>query len=295
MSDGSVESAPANESSSQAPESESGTPSIEKVMAKAEAKRLLKVKVDGQELEVDEDEVIRDYGKGRAADKKFQEAASMRKEAVSFIEALKKDPISVLNNPKLGLNLREIAETHLLSILEDEMMDPKDRELKTLKREKQTWEEREKQEAEAKKEKELAELTQNYREEYEKSFQTCLESSGLPKTPYTVKRLAYYMNEGMKRGMDLKPDDVVSIVKEEYLEEQKSLFGSLDGESLLKLLGEDLAKKIRKYDTSRVAKPSLVGKDSQPKQNMEVRGKQVERVSKDDWKSRMDRIKAGLE
>ncbi|TXH10006.1 MAG: hypothetical protein E6R04_06535 [Spirochaetes bacterium] len=262
--------------------------------AKAEAKRKLKVKIDGQVHEVDEDEVINDYGKGKAADKKFQEAAALRKEAVAFIEALKKDPISVLTNPKLGVNMREVAETYLLAQLEDEMMDPRDRELRDLKKEKMT---REQMEAETKRQAEEAEmqaLTENYRAEYERAFQACLESSGLPKTPHTVKRLAFYMNEGMKRGLDLKPDDVVGLVKDEYIEEQKTLFSSLDGENLLKLLGDDLAKKIRKYDTSRVVQPQKISLIDQP--NVSERAiKKAERVSKEEWKAKMDRIKAGLE
>ena len=244
--------------------------------------------------EVDEDEVINDYGKGKAADKKFAEAAALRKEAVAFIEALKSDPISVLTNPKLGVNMREVAESYLLAQLEDEMMDPRDKELRDLKKEKTT---REQMEAESKRQAEEAEvqaLTENYRAEYEKSFQSCLEASGLPKTPHTVKRLAFYMNEGMKRGMDLKPDDVVGLVKDEYIEEQKSLFSGLDGENLLKLLGDDLAKKIRKFDTSRVMKPQKISLMDQP--NVSERAtKKVDRVTKEEWKAKMDRIKAGLE
>lgn len=271
-----------------------GSESQGEAEAKAEAKRKLKVKIDGEMHEVDEDEVISDYGKGKAADKKFQEAAALRKEAVAFIEALKKDPISVLTNPKLGVNMREVAESYLLAQLEDEMMDPRDKELRDLKKEKMT---REQMEAEAKRQAEEAEiqaLTDNYRAEYEKSFQACLEASGLPKTPHTVKRLAFYMNEGMKRGMDLKPDDVVGLVKDEYIEEQKSLFSGLDGENLLKLLGDDLAKKIRKYDTSRVVQPQKISLMDQP--NVSERSmKKSEKINKDEWKAKMDRIKAGLE
>lgn len=263
--------------------------------ATAELKRKLQVKIDGEVVDVDEDEVIRDYGKGKAADKKFQEAAALRKEAVAFIETLKKDPIAVLTNPKLGLNLREIAESHLLSILEDEMMDPKDKELRDLKREKQTREERELAEKKAREDAEMQEMADHYRAEYEKSFQTCLESSGLPKTPHTVKRLAYYMNEGMKRGMDLQPGDVVHLVKEEYIEEQKSLFNGLDGENLLKLLGDDLAKKIRKFDTSRVVTPKSATILDQPNVSEKQASKRPDKITKDDWKARMDRIKAGLE
>ena len=262
--------------------------------AKAEAKRKLKVKIDGVEQEFDEDEVIRDFGKGRAADKKFQEAAALRKEAVAFIEALKKDPMAVLSDPRLGVNARQAAEEYLLKTLEDEMMDPKDRELRDLKKEKQAREDAEEEAKRQAQEAKERETTEHLKDKYEAQFQACLDSSGLPKTPHTIKRIAFYMREGIMRGLDLTPDDVVSKVKDEYIEEQKSLFSGLDGENLLKLLGDDLAKKIRKFDTSKVMQPKKIALMDQP--NVSERAlKKSERVSKDDWKARMDRIKAGLE
>lgn len=261
---------------------------------KAEAKRKLKIKIDGEFVEVDEDEVVRDYGKGKAADKKFQEAAALRKEAISFIEALKRDPVSVLTNPKLGINLREIAETHLLQILEDEMMDPKDKEIRDLKRDKEKRDKDEQARKERQEAEELEAYTQKAREEYERSFQECLASSGLPKTPHTVKRLAYYMSKGLERGLNLQPSDVVHKVKAEYLEEQKSLFSDLDGENLLQLLGDDLAKKIRKYDTSRVIRPQTASPLDQPKASGQA-SRRPEKITKDDWRAKMDRIKQGIE
>jgi len=182
-----------------------------------------------------------------------------------------------------------------MSILEDEVMDPKDKELRDLRKDKAT---REEEAATAKKEaeeEEMVKLSGEYRDQYEKSFQTCLEASGLPKTPHTVKRLAFYMHEGVKRGLDLKPEDVVVFVKEEYLEEQKSLFSSLDGENLLKFLGEDLAKKIRKYDTGRVISPKTISRFDQPNVSEKGAVKKEPGISRDEWKAKMDRIKAGLE
>lgn len=62
----------------------------------------------------------------------------------------------------------------------------------------------------------------------------------------------------------------------------------------LKLLGDDLAKKIRKFDTSRVMKPQKISLMDQPNVS-EKAMKKSDKINKDEWKAKMDRIKAGLE
>jgi chromosome segregation ATPase len=109
--------------------------------------------------------------------------------------------------------------------------------------------------------------------------------------------------QDFQKNMEQLKKDVLNAKKSDWnksnklnqlKEEQKSLFGTLDGEALLKLLGDDLAKKIRKYDTGRVSKPSLVGREAQPKPSEGAR-RVPEKITKEDWKTRLERIKAGIE
>ena len=54
--------------------------------------RLYKVTVDGQEMEVDEDELRRGYAHNKAAAKRMEEAAFTRKEAEQVIRLFKDNP-----------------------------------------------------------------------------------------------------------------------------------------------------------------------------------------------------------
>src|SRR5439155_16062490 len=80
--------------------------------AKALARKL-KLKVDGREEELPEEEVVKWAQMGRAAQKRFQEASEKRKQAEDFIRMLKEDPISVLSNPAIGVDFRKLAEEYL--------------------------------------------------------------------------------------------------------------------------------------------------------------------------------------
>jgi hypothetical protein len=93
------------------------------------------------------------------------------------------------------------------------------------------------------------------------------------------------------KGVNLRAKDVVDLVKQDYINEQKSLYSNLDGDTLLQLLGPDIANKIRKYDIGRVKAKSkpLHTPSKQPSQAQPKKQK----LSKDDWKARLDKIKNG--
>lgn len=92
------------------------SPAVEQEQA-PEIKRY-KVKVDGVESEVDESELVNSYQKGRSADKKFQEAADLRKQLEAFVENVRSNPNELLQ--QLGHNPKEWAKQLLLAEIENE-------------------------------------------------------------------------------------------------------------------------------------------------------------------------------
>lgn len=254
------------------------------------------VKVNGQEQEVTEDELIQGYQTRKASDEKFREAAMSKKQAEEFINLLRTNPRKVLTNPDLGIDMRKLAEEYLVEQMEEEMMDPKDKELRDAKRQLQEIEDEKKRKAKEEEESQAVQLKEKYSQEYSSQIVDALQSSGLPKSEHTVKRMAYYMHQGLQRGYNLSAKDVVGLVKQDYIDEQKSLFGQLDGDMLVQLLGDDVANKIRKYDVGRVksTEKQLKTPDKQP-EGGSPRPKKSKKISKDDWKARMERIKNGEE
>jgi hypothetical protein len=67
----------------------------------------------------------------------------MKKQAEQFFEALMNNPQEVLRHPEIAkkLKLREFAEEFLSAELQNELMDPVERELKELREFKQKQEE----------------------------------------------------------------------------------------------------------------------------------------------------------
>lgn len=257
----------------------------------SESKRY-KVKVDGQELEVDEAELLAGYQTRKAADKKFQEAAMTRKQAEEFVSLLKTDPIKVLTHPGLGVDFRQLAEQYLVQQLEEEMLDPRDRELKKYKAMVEEQETAKKRELERQEAERAQQLTARYTEDYSNQIVEALKTSGLPKTERTVKAMAQYLHLGLQQGVDLKAAEVVEFVKQDYINAQKELFSALDGDTLLSILGEDVANKIRKSDVKRLKSPEKVLQRPavQPQSTTVPKAKGVD---KDSWKNKLDRLKRG--
>lgn len=223
----------------------------QKPMTKAEIRRY-KVKIDGQESEVDEQELIRGYQIRKAADKKFAEAAMTRKQAEDFIAKLK-TPAQLKNALEdLGYDPRQLAEAYLGDQLNYELMTKEQKEAYHAKIELQRYKEQEAQRKLEEEEKETGSITERTAMELQSSIIDILDSEKLPKKPSTVWRIARQMLINLDQGIDVSPRDVVYDVAREIKQEHQDLYGDLDGEQLLQLLGEDVAKKIRSHDLSRV-------------------------------------------
>lgn len=209
-----------------------------------EAKR--KLKIDDEE--VDEEEVLKVYKSRkdhqRAANKELQEGKAARKQATEFLEMMK-DPDKFWEvAEKLGHKNRELAEKLLVKQLEDEMMDPRDRELRDAKAKLKSIEDMERKQKEAIEAKRMEEMKQKYVKDYETQFIDALKTTDLPPTKPMIAEMAKYISRSAKIGFKMTPQEAAQLVKEDVQRAQMNLIGNADGETLLKLFGDDVAKKI---------------------------------------------------
>jgi len=250
-----------------------------------------RLKVNGEEIEVDYETMKRDYQLRKASDKKFMEASNKEKQVMEFINALRSNPKALLKNPNLGIDIRTVAEEILAEHLEEDMMDPRDRELKKYK---QMIAEREEQERIAREEQEqqrVSELKEKYALDYSNQIVETLKSSGLPKTEHTVKRMAYYMHQAVSNGYDLKPQDLAELVRQDYINEHKSLYGAMDEDVLMKMLDSDVIKKIRKAEQKRLNSGNLPKTPkNQPDVIIKKKSPQSKKMSVQEWKDRLKRF-----
>ena len=213
--------------------------------------RKFKVKVQDQEREVTEDELVRNYQLREASNAKFEEANAMRQQAAQLAKILQDgDPRELFR--KLGKDPRALAEQWLAEALEEEMLDPKDKEVRQLKRQLADKEATEKAARDQQERAQHEQLKQHYQANLQKDILEVLDTAGLPKSSRTVARIAYYMQQGLHNDVELSPRDVVDLVRQDYIQEIQDLTGNLDGDKLLALLGKDVPEKLRKHELAKL-------------------------------------------
>lgn len=244
----------------QAGESTAKTPATE---AAAAAPKMFKLKVDGQDLELTESEVIKLAQQGKSADKRFQEAAMTRKEAEELIKYAQDNPKEFFK--RTGKNARQWAEEYLLEEIQREAMTPEQKRAWENEQELKRYRDTEKAEKARAEQERMAQLEQHHMKSYDQMFVQALTESGLPRTPYTIKRMAELTLVNVKKKLDLEPSQLAKIVREDYIAEQRALYGSADGESLLELLGKDAVTKVSKAQLAKYKSSKVNGGKAPPK------------------------------
>jgi len=246
------------------------------------------IRVSGKNYNVSLEEALTLAQKGVGADAKFGEATRMRQQAEQVIHLLKTNPMAILNNPNLGLDFKKLAQDFLEKEINREMMTPAERELAEIKEKLAAAENEKKTLAEKESAEREKQLVDHYSAEYEKDIQTTLASSGLPKTRGTVKRLAYYMQKGLERGVELKAGDVVDLVRADYIQEHNELYGNTDGDTLLKMFGDPIIKKLMEANLKRVKGGGNVPTPSMKTNPSNVAPSSEQKMDKDEWRKNLD-------
>lgn len=257
-------------------------------------KEKFKLKVDGQEFEdevdlSDKEELKRRFQLAHAAKNRIAKAQEDSKKAYSIVKEFEENPQAFL--AKLGPKGREIAEQFLLSQIQDEMLSPEEKEYRDLKKYKDSTE----AEKKAAKEKLEADAAAKIENEYAQNFQTtiidALTKSGLPKSPELVKRFAGVMKRNLELGLELSSDQLVHEVKSEVTGLLKSIIGEADGDQLVKMFGEDVAKKIRKYDLKFLQEKQnqVFQRPQVTSQNQSASTPEKGYMTTDEWRESIDR------
>jgi hypothetical protein len=224
-------------------------------------KRWLEAKINGKTEKVDEETLLREYQKYKAADQKFQEASKAQQSVQQFMKALEENPEAVLNNPNLPLDRKKLAEKWLYEEIQKELnqSDPRDVKAQELEQELAKYKQKEQEEVEAQKEQEYQQVVNKRKEELGNMFSEAMSKSTLSKNPETaaatLREMAlYYRAVKEQTGEAPTVEELASHVEQKYFKGMYNLADSLDGEELVKFLGDQVVKKIRKYDLSRLTK-----------------------------------------
>ena len=216
------------------------------------------VVINGREEIVDESTLLRGYQRQKAANELFEKASVLRKEAEAKEKLAKENPIEFFK--KLGLNddqITKLAEDHIASKLKHDMLSDDERKLKEKESELEVYRQREKEREDTEKNTTFEAQKQKLRDEYDKQISSAITKAELPPHPMIVARVAYYMREALKNGLqDITPEDGIDMVKRELTDQFIYLFRDYDDIAKLeKIIPKEFFNRLRQYDLSKLKNP----------------------------------------
>jgi hypothetical protein len=259
-----------NNVTSEETQENSGQPGQEAqpTLTKQEIKRIkaLKIKVDGQEFdealpfEIDDTPESREYMTkqlqlARMSNKRAQTAADLQKKMDAIGDYLqqakgdKKKLRALLKD--LGADEKELAASIIEEEIENSKKSPEQLEKEKLEAELRELKDQQKKSKEEWEAREKERLYGQEAERYDMLVSKAIETSDLPKSPYVVKKMADYMLLGLENGIDIHPDDVISLVREEIQGDIQQMFAVMPEEVVEKLIGKDVLGKIRKRNVAK--------------------------------------------
>lgn len=207
------------------------------------------VQENGKTIKKSRKEIIEAYQLRQLSDKKRSEADKTLSEYNKLFEAYKKDPIKFMR--ATGVDFDNLATSYLSKKAEESMMDPKDRELREAKAEAEQYKKwvAEQKEVQERTQKEQAVSTERAKIHSE-IIQAIEEAKdlGMPVDEELVIAVAQKM---ILQDKKQQPLNAKEALPKAYASTQKWLQGmasKMEGEALVKWLGDDTAKKIRRYD-----------------------------------------------
>jgi GrpB-like predicted nucleotidyltransferase (UPF0157 family) len=225
---------------------------------KAQEKRRYKVKDGDEELEVDEDEVVKGYQRARSANKRFEEAAAKTKQVEQVIRALSENPLAVLERVAGGdkTRLRTMFEDYLKQEYAMEMVPEDQRKYMELEAKLARYEEQEQTAQQKAQEEAFNKKKAQSFDNYAKKFTQALQIADVPKSPFVVKRMAEYEKQAREGGYELSAQELGELVAEDFEKERRPSLSGMEGDRLLKHLGDDVVKKVLQAAVQR-AKPRI--------------------------------------
>lgn len=280
--------APESSSTSESFETQNSNPSSETVNAlqnqavngtpqqKAEAKKMiksLKFKLDGKEMEeelpfeIPDDEASREYmtrelQMSKVGQKRTQEYSQLEKEVRSFVETLRKDPIRALRDPAIGVDVKQLAAKVIEQEIADSQKSPEQLRAEQAEAKLKEFEEERKKEKEDSDKREFDRIQQAEYDRYDLEMTQALEKSDIPRdNPYYIKKMADYIMIGLQNGLDVRPQDVLPVVRQEFEEDVRKALSYMTPEAIEKIIGKDVFNSIRKRNISKVKQAPPTGRN----------------------------------
>lgn len=238
-----------------------------------------KVKVDGEELELELDEILKGYQKSASSDKRFQEASRKEKMLQQALSEAKSNPRKFFE--LAGLDAKQFAEALLVSELEESLLTPEDKQSRAEKAELEAYKKEKAERLAAQQKVEQERSFSQAAEQIENEIIEALNTSGMKPTAKTIARIAEQMLASLDENGTprVKAPDALKRVKNDYAEELKDFIsGQSTPEALLAMLPKEIIEGLRQTFVKSVQtngfnapqKASVNGQQVGQKRTMEI-------------------------
>lgn len=147
-----------------------------------------------------------------------------------------------------------------------QQLTPEQRQLQEMQRKLQSYEQEKAQTVKAQQEAELDRQADAIAQQYAKTAADVMAKLGwgAELAPLVLREMLPYAEQALEAGMEPVSEDILGMFMEDQRAKLGNMVGKLDGEQLLRFLGDDLANKVRKADLARLRTGQA--KSSAPKQ-----------------------------
>ena len=95
--------------------------------------------------------------------------------------------------------------------------------------------------------------------------------------------------QAMEQGIEATTEQFVQLVKEDLVNETKSLYGNLPPEQVEQMLGEDVSKKVVQGRNSKLNKPANRADAEKTNKIRKTRDNRKKKLSIEEFKDQMER------
>lgn len=266
-----------------APVTSAPTPGQPETPAQAEARRF-KVKVNNQEMEVDERELVTGYQTRKAADEKFRQASEIKRE----YDEMANDPEAFFKKNKM--NPEEWAEKILIKKLKLEQMTPEQREALAVKQENEKLKKEKADRDKALEDEQLKGVTLQAVQSLDTELTHALQNANLVNIePAFIARVADKMlaYHDKHDGERMPAARAVELVKAENEAMLKAFAKKLPVDDLMRLLS-DQSDAIRKHFINKAVENSPMRKPRAQSEPRTATNKPKAKTTTDDFFKRLE-------
>lgn len=264
------------ESSSEAAPAPSKAPEAVKAAAdKLDAEKIAgtkkyKIVTDGVEEEVTEKELIAMAQKGKSSDKRFQEASQIKKEAKQLLEMVRNPEQleELLSDPAIWGDQRkvvEFAQKVLAKQMENEQKSPDVLRAEKAEKELQMIRDQQKRDNEEREKAEYESFVNTQAAQLETQITEAIESSGMPKSPFVLKRVAQVLQSALQQDKQISPKQAMSIARREMEKDLKEFFEVAPDEVMESLINAEKIRGLRNRQLSKIKAQQKAAPDAPSK------------------------------